>query len=89
MRKLVFKNHATITISSKCQDEAYIAKRCSVTSFEIFRALFDVRPSMRRLSQALQIECKNMECKHTLTVQRIFLREMGLNNGQVSKESAG
>ena len=28
------------------------------TSFKIFRALFDVRPSMRRLSQALQIECK-------------------------------
>ena len=28
------------------------------TSFEIFRALFDVRPCMRRLSQDLQIECK-------------------------------
>ena len=28
------------------------------TSFEIFRALFDVRLRMRRLSQALQIECK-------------------------------
>ena len=28
------------------------------TSFEIFRALFDVRPRMRRLSQALQIESK-------------------------------
>ena len=27
-------------------------------SFEIFRALFDVRPRMCRLSQALQIECK-------------------------------
>ena len=41
------------------------------TSFKIFRALFDVRPRMRRLSQALQIECK-----HALTVQRIFLSEM-------------
>ena len=28
------------------------------TSFKIFRAFFDVRPRMRRLSQALQIECK-------------------------------
>ena len=28
------------------------------TLFEIFRALFDLRPRMRRLSQALQIECK-------------------------------
>ena len=28
------------------------------TSLKIFRALFDVRPRMRRLSQALQIECK-------------------------------
>ena len=28
------------------------------TSFEIFCVLFDVHPHMRRLSQALQIECK-------------------------------
>ena len=28
------------------------------TSFKVFRALFHVRPRMRRLSQASQIECK-------------------------------
>ena len=51
------------------------------TSFEIFRALFDVRPRMRRLSQALQIEYDTIKhgelvCKHTLTVQITFLSEM-------------
>ena len=38
------------------------------TSFKIFRALFDVRPRM-------QIEC----IKHELTVQIIFMSEMGVN----------
>ena len=46
-------------VSSKCQGEARTMPSVVVrTSFKIFRALFDVRPRMRRLSQALQIECK-------------------------------
>ena len=54
------------------------------TSFKIFRALFDVRLRMRRLSQALQIECKTwtdgeLESKHALTVQITFLSEMHVN----------
>ena len=61
-------------VSSKCQNEAHTLPRVVVsTSFKIFRALFDVRPRMRRLSQALQIEC----IKHELPVQIIFMSEMG------------
>ena len=45
-------------ISTKYQNEAHTLPSVVVcTSFKIFRALFDVRPRMRRLSQALQIEC--------------------------------
>ena len=72
---MVFKNHTATMVSSKCQNEAHTLSSVVVrTSFKIFRALFDVRPHMRRLSQALQIECK-----HELTVQIIFLSEMGVN----------
>ena len=56
-------------VSSKCQNEVVVR-----TSFKIFRALFDVRPRMRRLSQALQIES-------------IFERN-GSKQSQGSKESA-
>ena len=63
-------------VSSKCQNEAHTLPSVVVRrSFKIFRALFDVRPRMRRLSQALQIEC----IKHELTVQIIFMSEMGVN----------
>ena len=63
-------------VSSKCQNEPYTLPSVLVrTSFKIFRALFDVCPRMRRLSQALQIEC----IKHDLTVQIIFMSEMGVN----------
>ena len=63
-------------VSSKCQNEARTLPSVVVrTSFKIFRASFDIRPHMRRLSQALQIEC----IKHELTVQMIFLSEMGVN----------
>ena len=63
-------------VSSKCQNEAHTLPSVVVrTSFKIFRALFDVRPRMRRLSQALQIEC----IKHELKVQIIFMSEMGVN----------
>ena len=73
---LVFKNHTATMVSSKCQNEARTLPSVVVrTSFKIFRTLFDVRPRMRRLSQALQIEC----IKHELTVQMIFLSEMGVN----------
>ena len=61
-------------VSSKCQNEAHTLPRVVVrTSFKIFRALFDVRPRMRRLSQALQIKC----IIHELPVQIIFMSEMG------------
>ena len=57
--KIGFKNNATITVSSKCQSEAHTLPSVVVRrSFKIFRALLDVRPRMRSLSQALQIECK-------------------------------
>ena len=63
-------------VSSKCQNEAHTLPSVAVrTSFKIFGALFDVRPCMRRLSQALQIE----RIKHKLTVQIIFMSEMGVN----------
>ena len=63
-------------VSSKCQNEARTLPSVVVRmSFKIFRTLFDVRPHLRRLSQALQIEC----IKHELTVQMIFLSEMGVN----------
>ena len=63
-------------VSSKCQNEAHTLPSVVVrTSFKIFRALFDVRPRKRSLSQALQIEC----IKHELTVQIIFMSEMGVN----------
>ena len=56
--KLVFKNHTATMVSSKCQNEAYTLPSVVVrTSFKLFCALFYVRPRMRRLSQALQIEC--------------------------------
>ena len=47
------------------------------TSFKIFSRAFRRTPhvGMRRLSQALQIEC----IKHELTVQIIFMSEMGVN----------
>ena len=45
--------------------------------FKIFRALFGVRPRMRRLSQVLQIEFSCI--KHELTVQIIFMSEMGVD----------
>ena len=63
-------------VSSKCQKEAHTLPSVVVrTLFKIFRALFDVRPRMRRLSQALQIEC----IKHELTVEIIFMSELGVN----------
>ena len=63
-------------VSSKCQNEARTLPSVVVRmSFKIFRTLFDVRPHLRRLSQALQIEC----IKHELTVQMSFLSEMGVN----------
>ena len=65
-------------VSSKCQNEAHTLPSVVVrTSFKIFRALFGVRPRMRRLSQALQIECSCI--KHELTVQIIFMSEIGVN----------
>ena len=76
--KLVFQNHTAIMFSSKCQGEAHTLQSVVVRrSFKIFRALFEVRPCMRRLSQALQIECKTWSVN--MTVQRIFLSEMGVN----------
>ena len=63
-------------VSSKCQNNAHTLPSVVVrTSFKIFRALFDGRPHMRRLSQALQIKC----IKHELTVQINFMSEMGVN----------
>ena len=56
------------------------------TSFKIFRALFGVRTRMRRLSQALQIECSCI--KHELTVQIISYERNGSKQSQGSKESA-
>ena len=56
------------------------------TLFKIFRALFGVHPRMRRLSQALQIECSCI--KHELTVQIIFYERNGSKQSQGSKESA-
>ena len=74
--KIDFKNHTATVVSSKCQNEPHTLPSVVVrTSFKIFRALFDVRPRMRRLSQALQIEC----IKHELTVQIIFMSAMGVN----------
>ena len=65
-------------VSSKCQNEAHTLPSIVVrTSFKIFRALFGVRPRMCRLSQALQIKCSCI--KHELTVQIIFMSEMGVN----------
>ena len=60
------------------------------TSFEIFRALFNVRPRMRRLSQALQVECKKgrigvLTCINSSN--NCFERN-GFKQSQVSKESA-
>ena len=76
--KLVFKNHTAIIASSKCQGEAHTLQSVAVRwSFKIFRALFEVPPCMRRSSQALQIECKTWSVN--MTVQRIFLSEMGVN----------
>ena len=51
------------------------------TSFEIFRALFDVRPRMRRLSRLCRSSVKHgeLECKHALTGQIIFLSKMDVN----------
>ena len=72
---MVFKNHTAITVSSKCQGQAHTLPSVVVcTLFKISRSLFGVRPCM-----ALQIKCKNMERKHALTFQRIFLSETGVN----------
>ena len=55
---MVFKNHTATMVSSKSQNEAHTLPSVVVrTSFKLFRALFDVRARMRRLSQVLQIEC--------------------------------
>ena len=60
------------------------------TSFEIFRALFDVRPRMRRLSQALQIECKTWRIGVSTCINssNIFFERNGCKQSQVSKELA-
>ena len=75
---MAFKNHTAVTVLSKCQGK--LQSVVVRTSFKIFRALFDVLPCMRRLSQALQIECKKRIVNmHFVTVQRMFLSEMGVN----------
>ena len=77
---MVFKNHTAIMVSSKCHGEA-------CTSFEIFHALFDVRPCMRRSSQALQIDCKTWSVNMHQQFKEFFERN-GCKQNQVSKESA-
>ena len=42
------------------------------TSFKIFRALLDVRPRMRRLSQVLQIECKTWSVNMHRQLEEFF-----------------
>ena len=51
------------------------------TSFKIFRALFDVHPRMRRLSEALQIKCKTwrIEVYTCIISSNNFLSEMDVN----------
>ena len=60
------------------------------TSFEIFRALFDVRPRMRRLSQVLQIECKKWRIGvyTCINSSNNFFERDGCKQSQVSKELA-
>ena len=41
-------------------------------SFKILHVLLDVRPRMRRFSQALEIESVKHGVKHASTVRRIF-----------------
>ena len=61
------------------------------TSFEIFRALFDVRPRMRRLSQALQIERKTWSrigVSTCINSSNNFFERNGCKQSQVSQELA-
>ena len=84
---MVFKNHTATVVSSKCQNEAHTLPSVVVrTSIKIFHALFGVRPHMRRLSQALQIECSCI--KHEFNSSNNFYEQNGSKQSQESKESA-
>ena len=78
-------------VSSNCQGEAHTLPNVVVrTSFKIFRALFDVRSRMRRLSQARSsVKHGELECKHALiNSSNNFFELNECKQSQVSKESA-
>ena len=84
---LVLKRHENLFLKTIWQSrfEANIkGKLPSIvvrTSFKIFHALFDVRPRMRRLSQASQIECKTWRIGVQICIKSSnnFVSEMDVN----------